>query len=169
MSKIEDKVCCKIQERAKFGKTKYGVTLESAGLSALQLLIHAQEEAMDLVNYLETLIQQHSEFIENVDEFTKLFDDTRKIPTFQSLQQCDFKPGLYTYKSIDSSDIIIETFNSGYDTNYSRWGNQPETGVRITHVPTGIKAEASERGNLLYQNKQIAFERLLNKLNGGEQ
>ena len=116
MSKIEDKVCCKIQERAKFGKTKYGVTLESAGLSALQLLIHAQEEAMDLVNYLETLIQQHSEFIENVDEFTKVFDDTRKSPTFQSLQQCDFKPSHYTRENLDPADIIIETFHVGFAT-----------------------------------------------------
>jgi hypothetical protein len=57
MSKVEDEVCRKIQSRAVLGLTKYGVSLESAGLTDLELLIHAQEEAMDLANYLETLIQ----------------------------------------------------------------------------------------------------------------
>lgn len=57
MSNIEDAVCRKIQKRAEFGLIKYGVPLEKTHLSALELLVHAQEEAMDLANYLETLIQ----------------------------------------------------------------------------------------------------------------
>ena len=58
MSKIEDEVCRKIQERAEFGLKKYGVTLERDDLSELEWLIHAQEEAMDLANYLEVCIQK---------------------------------------------------------------------------------------------------------------
>ena len=58
MSKIEDEVCRKIQERAEFGLKKYGVTLERDDLSDLEWLIHAQEEAMDFCNYLEVLIQK---------------------------------------------------------------------------------------------------------------
>ena len=58
MSKIEDEVCRKIQQRAEFGLKKYGVTLERDDLSELEWLIHAQEEAMDLANYLEVLIQK---------------------------------------------------------------------------------------------------------------
>jgi hypothetical protein len=58
MSKIEDTVCEKLQQRAKFGLTKYGVTLERTDLTELDWLNHAQEEAMDLVNYLEVIIQQ---------------------------------------------------------------------------------------------------------------
>lgn len=68
MSKIEDAVCEKIQQRAKFGLEKYGVSLEREDLTELQWLIHAQEEAMDLANYLEVLIQKKiaiNDFIEN--------------------------------------------------------------------------------------------------------
>lgn len=61
MSAIEDAVCLKIQQRAKFGLQKYGVTLERTDVTELQWLIHAQEEAMDLANYLEVLIQKEKE------------------------------------------------------------------------------------------------------------
>ncbi len=58
MSKIEDAVAKKIQERAELGKNKYGVTMERDDLSNLQWLVHAQEEAMDLAVYLERIIQE---------------------------------------------------------------------------------------------------------------
>ena len=58
MSSIEDKVCAKIQERANHGLNKYGVSLERKDLSTLDWLIHAQEEAMDLANYLQVLIDR---------------------------------------------------------------------------------------------------------------
>ena len=57
MSRIEDEVCKKIQGRAEVGKSKYGVTMETAPLSRLEWLIHAQEEAMDLAVYLQKLIE----------------------------------------------------------------------------------------------------------------
>ena len=53
VSKIEDAVCEKIQQRAAFGLTKYGVSLERTDLTLDQWLCHAQEEAMDLICYLE--------------------------------------------------------------------------------------------------------------------
>lgn len=56
MSKIEDEVCKKIKERAEVGFGKYGLTMERNDLSRLAWLIHAQEEAMDLVVYLQKLI-----------------------------------------------------------------------------------------------------------------
>ena len=56
MSKIEDSVCEKILSRAKVGKAKYGTTMERTDLSRLDWLKHAQEEAMDMVVYLEKLI-----------------------------------------------------------------------------------------------------------------
>ena len=58
MSRVEDEVCKKIQQRAEVGKKKYGVTVETAGLSSLEWLIHAQEEAMDLAVYLQVLIEE---------------------------------------------------------------------------------------------------------------
>ena len=56
MSKIEDSVCEKILSRAKVGKEKYSTTMERNDLSRLEWLIHCQEEAMDMVVYLEKLI-----------------------------------------------------------------------------------------------------------------
>ena len=44
MSRIEDKVCEKIQARAAVGKNKYGVTMERSDLSIEQWLKHFQEE-----------------------------------------------------------------------------------------------------------------------------
>lgn len=64
MSKYEDAVCEKIQKRAEFGLQKYGVTLERTDLNELDWLVHAQEEAMDLSNYLEVIIQRKLELIE---------------------------------------------------------------------------------------------------------
>ena len=57
MSRIEDEVCKRIQRRAEVGKGKYGVTMETAPLSRLEWLIHAQEEVMDLAVYLQKLIE----------------------------------------------------------------------------------------------------------------
>ena len=57
MSRIEEEVCKRIQQRAEVGKGKYGVTMETAPLSKLEWLIHAQEEAMDLAVYLQKLIE----------------------------------------------------------------------------------------------------------------
>ena len=56
MSKIEDSVCDKILSRAKVGKEKYGTTMERNDLTRLEWLRHTQEEAMDMVVYLEKLI-----------------------------------------------------------------------------------------------------------------
>jgi len=70
MSSVEDKVCEKIQKRAGFGLQKYGVTLLREDLTTLDWLVHAQEEAMDLANYLEVLIQRECDRIslENTKE-----------------------------------------------------------------------------------------------------
>jgi len=57
LSAIENAVCNKIQERASVGLGKYGTTMEREDFSKLDWLVYAQEEAMDLVVYLEKLIQ----------------------------------------------------------------------------------------------------------------
>ena len=57
MSRIEDEVCKKIKQRADVGKNKYGVTMETAPLSRIEWLVHAQEEAMDLAVYLQKLLE----------------------------------------------------------------------------------------------------------------
>lgn len=55
---IVESVRTKLLERSQKGINKYNTTLEREDLSTLDWLIHAQEEAMDLANYLEVLIQK---------------------------------------------------------------------------------------------------------------
>lgn len=56
-----ERVRAKLLERSLRGQSKYGTTLAGAGLTRKQWLIHAQEEAMDLCNYLEMLISEEHE------------------------------------------------------------------------------------------------------------
>ena len=58
MSKHEDEVCKKIQERAKVGKAKYGTTMERTDLTTVEWLVHLQEELMDAAVYVERLIEE---------------------------------------------------------------------------------------------------------------
>ena len=58
MSKIEDSVCKKIQDRAQVGKKKYGVTMERDDLSFVQWMTHLQEELMDAIVYIEKTLEE---------------------------------------------------------------------------------------------------------------
>lgn len=55
MSKIEDEVCEIIQQRAKVGLNKYGVTMERDDLERDDWLEHLQHELMDAVVYIQRL------------------------------------------------------------------------------------------------------------------
>jgi len=57
---IVDNVLVKLLVRSQEGIQKYGCTLADNKLSRLQWLTHAQEEALDLANYLEVLIQNET-------------------------------------------------------------------------------------------------------------
>ena len=57
MSRIEDEVCKKIQERAQIGLEKYGVTMERTDFDFKTWLIYLQEELMEAVVYLQRLIE----------------------------------------------------------------------------------------------------------------
>lgn len=61
MSRIEDEVCAKIQQRAEVGKKKYGVTMERGDLNLLEWLQHLQEELMDAAVYVQRLMEEVSE------------------------------------------------------------------------------------------------------------
>ena len=52
---IVDKVLLKFATRSKLGITKYGTTLQDNNASLWEWANHAQEEAMDMVLYLEKL------------------------------------------------------------------------------------------------------------------
>lgn len=51
-------VLSKFVERSKFGKKKYGTDLDRQDLSVLEWIVHAQEEHMDAILYLEKLKQE---------------------------------------------------------------------------------------------------------------
>lgn len=70
MSSVEDSVCAKIQARAELGLNKYGTTLERTDVSVLGWLTHAQEEAMDLANYLEKLMIELESQMKNASAST---------------------------------------------------------------------------------------------------
>mgnify|MGYP003137485386 FL=1 len=79
MSKIEDEVCKKIQQRAAVGKKKYGVTMERGDLSLGEWLTHLQEELMDAAVYVQRLIEETSGLIESaVHEAIAARQDKRK-------------------------------------------------------------------------------------------
>ena len=65
MSRIEDEVCAKIQQRAEVGKSKYGVTMERSDLSLVDWLTHLQEELMDAAVYVQRLIEETSDLIDS--------------------------------------------------------------------------------------------------------
>jgi hypothetical protein len=56
VSKIEDKVCIKILDRAEVGQKKYGTTMEREDLSKEVWLVHLQEELMDAAVYIEKIL-----------------------------------------------------------------------------------------------------------------
>ena len=54
--RIVIQVLHQIAERSEKGLEKYGTNLERTDLETLDWVQHAQEEAMDLANYLQVLI-----------------------------------------------------------------------------------------------------------------
>lgn len=50
-------VAVKLAERSRVGQAKYGTKLTRTDLTRKDWLVHIQEEAMDLANYCEVLIQ----------------------------------------------------------------------------------------------------------------
>lgn len=52
------RVIAEFRAREELGKRKYGTTVDREDLSAADWLQHAKEEAMDLVLYLDRLLQE---------------------------------------------------------------------------------------------------------------
>ena len=67
MSRIEDEVCRKIQERAEVGLNKYGTTMEREDFSDLDWYIYLQEELMDACVYIERLLDSNGQ-LGNLDK-----------------------------------------------------------------------------------------------------
>jgi len=61
--------------------------------------------------------------------------------------------------SLTKKDFRFDTFRSGGKGGQNQ--NKRDTGVRITHLETGISAESREERSQL-QNKKKAFQRLIN-------
>ena len=59
---VNDRLIAEIKQRRGMGLNKYGVLLKDAPLSRRQLLQHAKEEALDLAEYLQTLIDMEPHY-----------------------------------------------------------------------------------------------------------
>jgi hypothetical protein len=58
MDSIVQAVVKKFLERSELGQKKYGTTLDRTDLKTLDWIVHAQEELMDGILYLEKLKQE---------------------------------------------------------------------------------------------------------------
>jgi len=68
LDKHVESVRQKLLERSQAGIQKYGTSLERPDLGTLEWPIHAQEEAMDLANYLEVLIVGERDRLADAEE-----------------------------------------------------------------------------------------------------
>jgi hypothetical protein len=73
-------------DRSRIGITKYGTTLAAAGLTRNQIARHALEEALDLANYLQTIIQADP-VSPVVSRLRSLIADDSYVLSFQSVGQ----------------------------------------------------------------------------------
>ena len=71
MSKIEDEVCEKIQQRAEVGLKKYGTTMEREDFSDLDWMIYCQEELMDGAVYLQRMINNYRDMEASLEELDR--------------------------------------------------------------------------------------------------
>jgi hypothetical protein len=74
MDSIVTAVIEKFKQRSEFGQKKYGTNLDRKDLSVLEWIVHAQEEHMDAILYLEKLkteLAHLSPSLTNVLEVTK--------------------------------------------------------------------------------------------------
>lgn len=71
MSKIEDEVCEKIQQRAEVGLKKYGTTMEREDFSDLDWMIYLQEELMDGAVYLQRMINNYRDALSELEKLTE--------------------------------------------------------------------------------------------------
>ena len=53
-----DRLCSELQQRRRMGLSKYGVSIDDNQLSRAQWLQHAKEEALDMAEYLQRLIDE---------------------------------------------------------------------------------------------------------------
>jgi hypothetical protein len=53
--KVVDTIIQKFYQRSKLGQKKYGTTLENNNLELNEWIVHAQEELMDCLLYLEKI------------------------------------------------------------------------------------------------------------------
>ncbi len=85
MSKVEDEVCEKIQERAKVGLGKYGVTMERGDLSHDEWLEHLQHELMDAIVYVQRLRTREQTLEAKLREFiaTMIECKTTKVKAWE--------------------------------------------------------------------------------------
>jgi len=84
MSKVEDEVCEMIQQRAKVGLNKYGVTMEREDLTHDEWLEHLQHELMDAIVYIQRLRTREESIIQKLQ---RLINEPEPVSDFDKTEQ----------------------------------------------------------------------------------
>lgn len=103
---IVDAVCAKLQARSAVGLKKYGTTLADNAATVKEKLVHAQEEAMDLANYLEWLLQDYFSYgVSPAMEAVKMME--KEMPTPMTIEMEVTKtPENVTCENLSNADEI---------------------------------------------------------------
>lgn len=81
MSSYEDRVCKLIQDRAKLGLAKYGVSLERTDLDLCDWLQHLQDELLDAANYVERLKDELCHVAKGLGQLPLPLDEDAHAPS----------------------------------------------------------------------------------------
>ena len=84
MSRVEDEVCEMIQQRAKVGLNKYGVTMEREDLTHDEWLEHLQHELMDAIVYIQRLRTREESIIQKLQ---RLINEPEPVSDFDKTEQ----------------------------------------------------------------------------------
>ncbi len=79
MSRVEDEVCEMIQQRAKVGLNKYGVTMEREDLTHDEWLEHLQHELMDAIVYIQRLRTREESIVQKLQ---RLINEPEPVSDF---------------------------------------------------------------------------------------
>ena len=85
MSRVEDEVCKMIQQRAKVGLNKYGVTMEREDLTHDEWLEHLQHELMDAIVYIQRLRTREESIMQKLQ---RLINEPEPVSDFNKTEQC---------------------------------------------------------------------------------
>jgi hypothetical protein len=110
LDSVVTSVIKKFIDRAEFGRNKYGTDLDREDLTFLEWVVHAQEEHMDAILYLEKIrkleIKRLTETSSHTDTWKIVAAMCRRIRSRGILQLCDGKLLEYAKRTIYVKKLV---------------------------------------------------------------